>query len=133
MCEQVAWAHSEHGSVVACGSEDGLVTIWQQAQITRGQAEQWLRRATLTDSHKPITCLTFAPVQLGLQLAVASGDGYVRFYEASASLNADSWRLCNDLHVGLKVPAAQNTSTPLVVRFCITTCMHYLSILFWHS
>lgn len=76
--------------MVACGSEDGLVTIWQQTQITRGQDERWLQRATLTDSCKPITRLAFAPVQLGPQLAVASGDGYVRFYQASAALNADS-------------------------------------------
>ena len=97
--KQVAWAHSEHGCVIACGSEDGLVTIWQQAQKTRGPDERWMQRATLTDSLKPITCLTFAPVQLGPQLAVASDDGFVRFYEASAALNADTWRLCNDFLV----------------------------------
>ena len=99
MLEQVAWAHSQHGFVIACGSQDGLVTIWQQAQITRGYNEKWQQRATLTDSLKPITCLQFAPVQLGPQLAVASDDGFVRFYEATAALNAKSWRLCNDLQV----------------------------------
>lgn len=99
--EQVAWAHSEHGSVVACGSDDGLVTIWQQAQRIRGQDGKWIQRTTLTDSLKPITCLQFAPAQLGPQLAVASDDGFVRFYEATAALNAKSWRLCNDLQVCL--------------------------------
>lgn len=130
MREQVAWAHNEHGSVVACGSEDGLVTIWQQAQITKGQGEHWLQRATLTDSCKPITCLAFAPVQLGPQLAVASDDGYVRFYKASAALNADSWCLCNDLQVGL-APCCTNISPPLVVS--LIARMHELSILPCHS
>lgn len=94
---QVAWAHSEHGSVVACGSDDGLVTIWQQAQTLSGHDEEWIQRATLTDSLKPINQLQFAPAQLGPQLAVASDDGYVRFYEASAAIDAEHWRLCNDL------------------------------------
>lgn len=101
MHEQVAWAHSEHGSVVACGSDDGPVTIWQQAQSIRGQNGKWIQRAILTDSLKPITCLQFAPAQLGPQLAVASDDGFVRFYEATAALNAESWRLSNDLQVCL--------------------------------
>lgn len=118
--------------MVACGSEDGLVSIWQQAQITRGQDEQWLQCATLTDSHKPITCLQFAPVQLGPQLAVASDDGYVRFYQASAALNADTWRLCNDLQAGLTLCCTKNIlSLGGVLSFA--TCMHYRSILFWHS
>lgn len=95
----MAWAHSEHGSVVACGSDDGLVTIWQQAQTLSGHDEEWIQRATLTDSLKPINQLQFAPAQLGPQLAVASDDGYVRFYEASAAIDAEHWRLCNDLQV----------------------------------
>ena len=99
MHEQVALAHGAHGSVIACGSEDGLLTIWQQAQIIRGCDGKWIQRATLTDSLESITCLQFAPVQLGPQLAVASDDGFVRFYEATAALNANNWRLCNDLQV----------------------------------
>ena len=115
MHEQVAWARSEHGSVVACGSEDGLVTIWQQAQTIQGHNGKWIQRATLTDSLKPITCLQFAPVHLRPQLAVASDDGLVRFYEATAALNAESWHLCNDLQV------------------CLTLCCNrqFFSLLVW--
>ena len=97
--DQVAWAHSEHGSVIACASEDGLVTVWQQAQTISGQDPCWIQRAALADSIQPITSLHFAPVQLGPQLAVASDDGFVRFYEPSAVLNADKWQLRNDLQV----------------------------------
>lgn len=101
---QVAWAHSEHGSVIACASADGLVIIWQQTQANRGQEGSWLQRATLKESIKPITCLQFAPQQLGPQLAAASEDGYVRFYEASSPINADSWKLSNDLQASTSGP-----------------------------
>lgn len=104
LCKQVAWAHSTHGSVVACGSGNGLVTIWQQAPTLCGHDEEWIQRATLTESSKPINHLQFAPAQLGPQLAVASDDGYIRFYEASAALDADHWRLCNDLQVCFRLP-----------------------------
>ncbi len=95
--QQVAWAHSEHGSVVACASADHLVSIWQQACVA--QQGCWLLRATLKESTEAITGLSFAPRQLGSQLAVASEDGFVRFYEASSLLNADRWQLCNDFQV----------------------------------
>lgn len=97
--QQVAWAHSEHGSVIACASADGLISIWQQAQATPGQPGSWLQRATLPESTKAITSLVFAPRQLGPQLAAASEDGFVRFYEASAPLNANRWHLSNDFQV----------------------------------
>lgn len=97
--DQVAWAHSEHGSVIACASEDGMATIWQQLHTSNKQDHSWIQHATLTRSMKPITSLQFAPVQLGPQLAVASSDGFARFYEASAVLNADNWQLCNELQV----------------------------------
>ncbi len=97
MHQQVAWAHSEHGSVIACASADGLVAIWQQARIA--QQTCWLHRASLKESTEAITSLSFAPRQLGPQLAVASEDGFVRFYEASSLLNADRWQLCNDFQV----------------------------------
>lgn len=90
---KVAWAHSEHGSVIACASADNLVSVWQQAWVA--QQHCWLHRATLKESTKAITSLSFAPRQLGPQLAVASEDGFVRFYEASSLLNADRWQLCN--------------------------------------
>ncbi|KAL0024840.1 hypothetical protein WJX79_004379 [Trebouxia sp. C0005] len=37
---KVAWAHSEHGSVIACASADGLVTIWQQAWVAQQVASE---------------------------------------------------------------------------------------------
>lgn len=122
---QVAWAHSEHGSVVACGYDHGLVTIWQQAQSIRGRDERWIQRATLTESLKPITCLHFAPAQLGPQLAVASDDRCVRFYEASAALSADQWRLCNDLQAtprgGCKCLSWRPHTHGLPAMLCIGT------------
>lgn len=94
---QIAWAHSEHGAVIACATADGLVNIWQQVQASANQPGQWRLASTLKESLKPITSLQFAPRQLGPMLAAASQDTTIRFYQASASLNADTWQLCNDL------------------------------------
>ena len=96
---QIAWAHSEHGAVIACATADGLVNIWQQVQASANQPGQWRLASTLKESLKPITSLQFAPRQLGPMLAAASHDTTIRFYQASASLNADTWQLCNDLKV----------------------------------
>ena len=96
---QVSWAHSEHGSVIACASLDGIVTIWQQLAKTPGNGAQWQQQATVTDSHEPVTCMQFAPAQVGPQLAVASDDGFVRFYDASDAINADTWHLSNEFKV----------------------------------
>ena len=98
-CQQIAWAHSEHGGVIACATADGLINIWQQAQASADQPGQWQLASTLKESLKPITSLQFAPRQLGPMLAAASQDTTIRFYRASAPLNADTWQLCNDLKV----------------------------------
>ena len=121
LCEQVAWAHSEHGSVVACASENGLVTIWQQAATINGQKQQWTLRASFTDSTQAITCLRFAPAPLGPQLAAASNDGFVRFYEASAALTASTWQLRNDLQVSSATYQPKQHDSKNIPITCLTT------------
>lgn len=96
---QIAWAYSEHGSVLACASKDGIISIWSQQQPKDGQPGLWTQTASLEDSLEPITSMQFAPKQLGLQLAAASEDGFVRFYQANKPLHADGWQLSNDLQV----------------------------------
>ena len=96
---QIAWAYSEHGGVLACVSQDGIVSIWSQQQPKDGQPGLWTQTASLEDSLEPITSMQFAPKQLGLQLAAASEDGTVRFYQANRPLHADRWQLSNDLQV----------------------------------
>lgn len=96
---QMAWAHSEHGHVLACASEDGLISIYQQDTGQSDDQGQWTQKAHLGASIQPITGIQFAPKQLGLQLATASEDGYVRFYQADRPLDANTWQLNNDLQV----------------------------------
>lgn len=114
--------------MIACASADNLVSVWQQAWVA--QQHCWLHRATLKESTKAITSLSFAPRQLGPQLAVASEDGFVRFYEASSLLNADRWQLCNHFQVtqqSLQVLAAIMLPKP---TFCTWVCCrrHHLAL-----
>lgn len=96
---QAAWAHSEHGHTIACASEDGIIRIWQQVPAAQEQPGAWHQTASLEESILPISTLQFAPKQLGLQLAAASQDGNVRFYQANRPLSPDRWQLSNDLQV----------------------------------
>lgn len=98
---QMAWAHSEHGDIIACASEDGIISIYQQNQPKDDEPSHWKQTASLGESIKPITSIQFAPRQLGLQLAAASEDGFVRFYQSNRPLDANKWQLSNDLQVML--------------------------------
>jgi len=45
--------------------------------------DQWIREATLSESKKAVNDVKFSPKHLGLKVATACGDGYVRIYEAT--------------------------------------------------
>nr|CCA17427.1 nucleoporinlike protein putative [Albugo laibachii Nc14] len=58
-----------------------------------GIRESWRNQAQLVDSRESVHDVKFAPRHLGLRLATASGDGFVRMYEAIDVVNLSHWPL----------------------------------------
>lgn len=77
---KVAWAHPEFGSLIAVAC-DRHVWIYEETCFGSGKNTQtgWVKRTPpLSDAHRTITDLKFAPKFLGLQLAICSQNGEVR-------------------------------------------------------
>ncbi|KAF0741052.1 nucleoporin-like protein [Aphanomyces euteiches] len=114
---KVAWAHPEFGQIVASCSFDRTVIVWEESlskpppslplstvsSISSSQfhgegpgplsSQPWTLQATLTDSRESVHDVKFAPRHLGLRLATASADGYIRMYEAANPMNLSEWTL----------------------------------------
>ncbi|XP_071785423.1 nucleoporin SEH1-like isoform X2 [Asterias amurensis] len=92
---RVTWAHPEFGQVLASCSFDRTAVIWEEivseSKPTQKGQSHWIKRAALVDSRTSVTDVKFSPRHLGLQLAMCSGDGVVRFYEASDVTNLAIW------------------------------------------
>eukprot|EP01103_Thecamoeba_quadrilineata_P013431 TRINITY_DN3732_c0_g1_i1.p1 TRINITY_DN3732_c0_g1~~TRINITY_DN3732_c0_g1_i1.p1 ORF type:complete len:314 (-),score=37.30 TRINITY_DN3732_c0_g1_i1:449-1390(-) len=100
---KVAWAHPEFGQILASGSIDRTVSIWEdpgeeivnerEKANERGE-KKWLKRSTLLDSRGSICDIKFGPKHLGLKLATCSfEDGFIRIYEAPDITNLSHWPL----------------------------------------
>ena len=108
-CRAVAFAGAEFGRCLASSSDDGTICMWREGVRAPGAAaaaaataaaeagsSEWERCAQLRDSTKPVSHLSFAPADHGLQLAAAGDDGAVRFYSPSDPLALTGWELCNE-------------------------------------
>ena len=108
-CRAVAFAGAEFGRCLASSSDDGTICMWREGVRAPGAAaaaaataaaeagsSEWERCAQLRDSTEPVSHLSFAPAEHGLQLAAAGDDGAVRFYSPSDPLALTGWELCNE-------------------------------------
>jgi len=108
-CRAVAFAGAEFGRCLASSSDDGTICMWREGVRAPGAAaaaaataaaeagsSEWERCAQLRDSTEPVSHLSFAPADHGLQLAAAGDDGAVRFYSPSDPLALTGWELCNE-------------------------------------
>lgn len=86
---KLSWAHPEFGQILASCSFDRTVSIWEEHAVT----EPWRNQAQLADSRESVHDVEFSPRHLGLRLATASADGFVRIYEAIDVLNLSHWPL----------------------------------------
>lgn len=92
---RLSWAHPEYGQLIASCSEDGSVKIWEEQELISGdkssRKDPWVDKATLSDGKRPINDVKFAPRHLGLKIAAASADGFVRIYEATDIFSLTNW------------------------------------------
>ena len=118
---RLSWAHPEFGQVFASCSEDRMVCIWEEWGDTSSNSaptpassssssssaappsvvkqQRWQCKAQLTESKRAINDVKFAPRHLGLKLASASADGFVRIYEATDVFSLNYWQLQDSIQV----------------------------------
>lgn len=101
--QSISWAHPEYGRLIASGSYDGTVAIWQQkGRDPETRLLKYNLEAELTHFKGPVTRCLFAPHHTGLKLGVISEDGKVYVFEAQNALNVKEWTLLfeYDCHIG---------------------------------
>jgi len=98
---RLSWAHPEFGQLLASCSHDTSVHIWeeQESVTMRDKETRWQKKAQLSDSKCSVRDVKFAPRHLGLKLASASADGFVRIYEATDVFTLNYWPLQDSFQV----------------------------------
>jgi nucleoporin SEH1 len=84
-------------------------------QEPKGSPKRWSEKARLVDSRGSVQDIEFAPRHLGLRLASASTDGYIRIYEALDVMNVSHWTLMEEFQI---CP----TSREVDGQFCLSWC-----------
>ncbi|CAG0914953.1 unnamed protein product [Notodromas monacha] len=102
---KVTWAHPEFGQILATCSFDRMVSVWEEIRTDHLEASSshWVKRTNLVDSRTEVTDIKFAPRHLGLQLAAASADGFVRVYDAPDIMNLAQWTLSTEINCKMSV------------------------------
>ncbi len=90
---RLSWAHPEFGQLIASCSEDNTIRIWEE-QGSMGEIScKWVRKALLSHSNHPVRDVKFSHRGLGLTLASACADGFVRIYEARDVFDLSKWEM----------------------------------------
>ncbi|GJQ13812.1 hypothetical protein GpartN1_g5603.t1 [Galdieria partita] len=93
----VSWAHPCFGSLLATGSYDKRVIIWQEPEPFSPFKQGWTALAHLVDARDEVRQVQFAPPHLGLLLASGSADGYIRIYACMDVSDLHQWPLLAEL------------------------------------
>eukprot|EP01138_Halocafeteria_seosinensis_P004032 gb/GECG01004123.1/.p1 GENE.gb/GECG01004123.1/~~gb/GECG01004123.1/.p1 ORF type:complete len:379 (+),score=43.15 gb/GECG01004123.1/:1-1137(+) len=97
---KLAWAHPEFGSVLASCSVDHSTIIWEGQELINEETGKidykWKKATGLGDARLAVNDIAFAPSHFGLRLAIGSGDGHVRVYEAPDPLKLTEWQMQNE-------------------------------------
>jgi WD40 repeat protein len=92
---RLSWAHPEFGQLIASCSEDNTIRIWEEQGSVGDSSStgKWMRKALLGNSNHPVRDVKFSHRGLGLTLAAACADGFVRIYEARDVFDLTKWEL----------------------------------------
>jgi len=96
---RVCWAHPEFGQLLATCGSDHTAQIWEEQESSTSLSStttNWHQKASLTEAHKSVTTISFAPRHVGLKIATGSADGIVRIYEAIDVMNLNHWPLSHN-------------------------------------
>jgi len=106
----VAWAHPEFGQIIASCGFDRYVRIWEEVEGVENN--KWQQRAPIPDFTDTIQDIKFAPRKMGLILAAASDDGFVRIFEATDVTNLSLWSLKESFEVQKKISSISWNMNP---------------------
>lgn len=95
---RLSWANPEFGQLLASCSEDNTICLWEEQEPTTGYAEavaadRW-RKFKISTCKRPVNDVKFCHRSLGLKIAAACADGFVRIYAATDYFDMDKWELC---------------------------------------
>ena len=102
MISSVQWAHPDFGVLLATGSFDRNINIWQEDKLNQysknldqNQQSQvgYSRLCQQPTQREAIICIKFAPKHLGLRLAAGTADGYFLLYQPKSLMNLANWSL----------------------------------------
>ncbi|KAL5514312.1 hypothetical protein ACEPAG_2400 [Sanghuangporus baumii] len=103
---KISWAHPVFGSILASGSFDRTVKIWEQREDMPGTGpgatdgkSKWVERAVLLEAKGSVRSVEFAPHHFGLKLAAVSSDNHLRIYECLEQPALSSWQLIDEVDV----------------------------------
>lgn len=89
---KVSWAGPKHAPVLASGSHDCTVKLWEESpEEPCLSGKRWRRKHTISDFKGPVYDVAFCPASTSLKLAAIAGDGVLRIYEAIDSSNLGYW------------------------------------------
>eukprot|EP00871_Galdieria_phlegrea_P005133 jgi/Galph1/5620/GphlegSOOS_G4258.1 len=97
-----SWAHPSFGSLIATGSYDRRVIVWEESDTCGSSSfhetgQGWCALAHLVDAREEVRQVQFAPPHLGLIFASGSADGFIRIYSCLDMADLHQWPLVVEL------------------------------------
>lgn len=107
---RLSWANPEFGQLIASCSEDSTICIWEEQESasnsqlsennnSNSSSTRWVKKIKLSNSKRSVNDVAFSNRSLGIKLAAASADGYLRMYEAPDVFDLNKWDLMLECQV----------------------------------
>lgn len=89
---KVVWVPPEYGDAVACISEDGTLSLWEEV-MEDTEAPHWKMCKCFDRNTSQVLDVQLGDVQTCLKLVAAYSDGQVQIYELLDTLELEKWQL----------------------------------------
>ena len=92
---RLSWANPEYGQLLASCSDDNTICLWEEQESTTvadSSQDRW-KKVKLASHKRSVNDVKFCHRSLGLKLASACADGYLRIYEALDIFDINKWDL----------------------------------------
>ncbi|GJJ10593.1 hypothetical protein Clacol_004820 [Clathrus columnatus] len=123
---RLAWAHPQHGQLLASASFDRTVKIWERvgdvgtnpgsfSGVGSGagaSSDRWVERALLSEAKGSVRCVEWAPTAFGMKIATIASDNHLRIYECLESATATAPGGSGGSSTGLNAAGNPSAATP---------------------
>ncbi|KAG6388234.1 hypothetical protein SASPL_153434 [Salvia splendens] len=89
---KVVWAPPEYGDAVACISEDGNLSLWEEV-VDDAEGPHWKMCKCFDMNTSQVLDVQFGYGQTSLKLVAAYSDGQVKIHELLDTLELEKWQL----------------------------------------